>query len=68
MCPYSLDQKEHVDAAMEFSRCARARARRTRDPARGRSLKTQQREVTEVVIAEVDVLLGDSNDPDENRQ
>jgi hypothetical protein len=53
---------------MEFSRCARARARRTRDPARGRSLKTQQREVTEVVIAEVDVLLGDSNDPDENRQ
>jgi hypothetical protein len=39
-----------------------------RDPAHGRSLKTQQREVTEVVIAEVDVLLGDSNDPDENRQ
>jgi hypothetical protein len=36
--------------------------------ARKRSLKTQQREVTEVVIAEVDVLLGDSNDPDESRQ
>ena len=24
VCPYSLDRKEHVFAAMEFSRCARA--------------------------------------------
>jgi hypothetical protein len=29
VCPYSLDQKEHVYVAMEFSRCARTRARRT---------------------------------------
>jgi hypothetical protein len=67
VCSCSLDRKEHVNAAMEFSRCARARPSSSRT-ARKRSLKTQQREVTEVVIAEVDVLLGDSNDPDESRQ
>ena len=58
VCSYSLDRKEHVvDVAMEFSRCARARAgvnehpeptcrehRCDRFPSRPhRSLKTQQR-------------------------
>jgi hypothetical protein len=61
VCSCSLDQKEHVDAAMEFSRCARAAPVQLEKPAPGRSLKTQQR----VVSAEVDVLLGDPNDPDE---
>src|SRR5581483_3714028 len=28
VCPYSLDRKEHVFAAMEFSRCAHTRERR----------------------------------------
>jgi hypothetical protein len=59
VCSCSLDQKEHVDAAMEFSRCAR-RTRQTRSrPGAGLS------KLNSVSEPEVDVVLGDPNDPDE---
>jgi hypothetical protein len=75
VCPYSLDRKEHVFAAMEFSRCARARARPTRDTPplpgiQGKSTPvipttepvSQNSTACELADVEVDVLLGDPID------
>src|SRR5215208_7751672 len=52
VCSCSLDRKEHVVAAMEFSRCTRDRARSTEKAAQGRSLKTQQQDA----LVEVDIF------------
>jgi hypothetical protein len=56
VCPCSLDQKNTgIDVAMEFSRCARARARPTRERRRraGLSKLNSMRDI------EVDVVLGE---------
>ena len=58
VCPCSLDQKNTgIDVAMEFSRCARARARPTREsrPRAGLSKLNSMRDI------EVDVILGELN-------
>src|SRR5881398_3034825 len=56
VCPCSLDQKNTgIDVAMEFSRCARIRARPTENagPRAGLSKLSSERDV------EVDMLLGE---------
>src|SRR5690242_20306823 len=79
VCPYSLDQKEHVYVAMEFSRCARDDAHRAEkagirsfQPILRRSLKAQQRDSSTppdggLDSRRVDIVLGESGDPDGDR-
>src|SRR5215468_4244984 len=58
VCPCSLDQKEHVSATMEFSRCARDGFLQSMQ--QGPSFKTQQRESPPRWSVEVDVVLGET--------
>ena len=59
VCPCSLDQKNTgIDVAMEFSRCARARARPTEKHPSSRPV-SQNSTARDKADVEVDVLLGE---------
>jgi hypothetical protein len=61
VCPYSLDREELANYCYEVFKVRAEQVRTAENPACGRSLKTQQRNVYRF---ELDVDLGESGFPD----